>query len=136
MIRVSALPFGLQPTLYRGFSTRQMFALRARIWHIKEVPLGTPVGYGPLAYTRRRTRIAVIPYGFGDGIHRIIGNRCKMLVPAPAGAADRQAVHGLLQLTSPTFPRRRWGYGDHHRPGRGGKHLGLRDGRPLPRQPV
>ena len=80
MIRVSALPFGLQPTLYRGFSTRQMFALRARIWHIKEVPLGTPVGYGPLAYTRRRTRIAVIPYGFGDGIHRIIGNRCKMLV--------------------------------------------------------
>ncbi|WP_073050679.1 alanine racemase C-terminal domain-containing protein [Dethiosulfatibacter aminovorans] len=57
-----------------------MIQLKSRIYHIKTVPLNTPVGYGPLAYTRRETRIAVIPFGFGDGIHRIIGNRCKVLV--------------------------------------------------------
>ncbi|MCJ7855302.1 alanine racemase [Lachnospiraceae bacterium NSJ-143] len=78
-IRVGALPFGLQNPLYESFRTDEVIQLKTRVWHIKEVPLNTTVGYGP-HYTKRRTRLAVIPVGFGDGLHRSLSDRAYVLI--------------------------------------------------------
>ena len=64
-VRIAALLLGLSedsPMPSAGFY--------ARIFQIKEIPAGTPVGYGPTEYTLRPTRLAVIPVGFADGLRR------------------------------------------------------------------
>lgn len=78
-IRVSALPFGLQSKLYQEFELAEVIQLKSRIWYIKEVPRNTTVGYGP-HYTKRKTRLAIIPVGFGDGLHRSISDRAEVLI--------------------------------------------------------
>jgi len=78
-IRVSALPFGLQNPLYQSFVTDEVIQLKTSIWYIKDVPINTTVGYGP-HYTKRHTRLAVIPIGFGDGLHRSISDKGYVLV--------------------------------------------------------
>lgn len=78
-IRVSALPFGLQNKLYQDFEVGEIIQLKSRIRYLKNVPIHTTVGYGP-DYTTRATRLAVIPVGFGDGLHRSISNRAEVLV--------------------------------------------------------
>ena len=78
-IRVSALPFGLQNPLYQSFQLEEVLSLRTRILHLKEVPMGATVGSGP-HYTKRDTRLAIIPIGFGDGLHRSISHRAPVLI--------------------------------------------------------
>ena len=90
MIRVSALPFGLQNPLYQDFTTDEVIALKTKVVFLKDVPLGTTVGYGP-HYTKRQTRLAVIPIGFGDGLHRTISDRAPVLI-----GGQRAKVFGKL----------------------------------------
>lgn len=78
-IRVSALPFGLQNKLYQDFEVGEVIQLKSRIRYLKEVPIHTSVGYGP-DYTTRKTKLAILPVGFGDGLHRSISNRAEVLV--------------------------------------------------------
>ena len=78
-IRVGALPFGLQNPLYRDFYTDEVIQLKTRVWNIKEVEFNTTVGYGP-HYTKRKTKLAVIPVGFGDGLHRTISDKAEVII--------------------------------------------------------
>lgn len=78
-VRVSALPFGLQNKLYQDFEVGEVIQLKSRIRCLKHLPIRTTVGYGP-DYTIRATRLAIIPVGFGDGLHRSISNRAEVLV--------------------------------------------------------
>ena len=79
-VRTAALVLGLAEPLSRGIVTKPSAALRSTILQIKEVPLGTPVSYGPNYYTVRHTRLAVVPLGFGDGLRRDITNRTSLMV--------------------------------------------------------
>lgn len=78
-VRVGALPFGLQNPLYEDFRTDEAIQLKTRVWHIKEVPFNTTVGYGP-HYTKRKTKLAIIPIGFGDGLHRSLSDKAYVLI--------------------------------------------------------
>lgn len=44
-----------------------------RISQVKELPAGTPVGYGGTYVTKGPRRIAILPVGYGDGLPRILG---------------------------------------------------------------
>ena len=79
LVRISALLFGLQDPLYQSFQTKEVCSLRSRIVFLKDVPRGTTVGYGPHV-TRRATRLAVIPVGFGDGLHRSLSHQAPVLL--------------------------------------------------------
>ncbi|MDD5921624.1 MAG: alanine racemase [Eubacteriales bacterium] len=79
MVRVGALPLGLQAPLYGTLALPETASLKTKIWHIKEVPMGSTVGYGP-HYTKRRTKIAVIPIGFGDGLHRSLSDKAPVMI--------------------------------------------------------
>ncbi len=79
-VRVAALLLGLEAPAPRGIACVPSAQLKTRIYQIKEVEAGTPVSYGPTYYTLRRTRVAVIPLGFADGLRRTIQNKVSLMV--------------------------------------------------------
>ncbi|HEX5412229.1 MAG TPA: alanine racemase [Terriglobia bacterium] len=57
-----------------------ILTLKSRVVYLKDVPSGTPLGYGAAFHTRRRSRIATAPVGYADGLMRALSNRGRALV--------------------------------------------------------
>jgi alanine racemase len=57
-----------------------VLVLKSRIMSVREVPPGTPLGYGASYVTPGPARIACVPAGYADGINRLLSNRGKALV--------------------------------------------------------
>jgi alanine racemase len=55
-------------------------SLRTRIVNIRNVPAGEGVGYNAKFVANRPSKIAVLAAGYGDGIHRSLGNQGHVLV--------------------------------------------------------
>lgn len=55
-------------------------SLKSRIIFLKEVPPGTPIGYGCTYRTAERTVVATVPAGYADGFPRGLSNRGQVLV--------------------------------------------------------
>lgn len=79
-VRVGALLLGLCSAYSDMLDIKQSVTLRTRICQVKQIEANTPVSYGPIFHTLRKTRIAVIPMGFADGLRRTISNRGYMLI--------------------------------------------------------
>lgn len=54
--------------------------LISHVSHVKWVDAGTSVSYGGTFITQRRTRIATIPVGYGDGYPRSLSNKGYVLI--------------------------------------------------------
>jgi alanine racemase len=89
MVRPGALLYGYHPgydpaerraELEAKLPLRTVMSLRARIISLREVAAGEGVGYDAVFTTTRASRIAVISAGYGDGLHRSLGNRGRVLV--------------------------------------------------------
>jgi alanine racemase len=89
MVRPGVILYGYQPG-YEPIEKRPEFearlplkpvmSLRTRIISLRDVPEGAGVGYGESFVAKRPTRIGVLAAGYGDGIHRSLGNRGSVLV--------------------------------------------------------
>jgi len=55
-------------------------SLETEIMSVKEVPPGTPLGYGGAFVTARRSHIAILPIGYDDGLRRSLSGRFSVLV--------------------------------------------------------
>ena len=53
---------------------------KSRVVYLKDVPSGTPLGYGEAFHTRRPSRIATVPVGYADGLIRALSNRGHAIV--------------------------------------------------------
>ena len=53
---------------------RQVASLRSIIIQIKNIPTGDSVGYNRKYFAERQTRIGIVPIGYADGLHRMLGN--------------------------------------------------------------
>ena len=53
---------------------------KSRIVYLKDVPSGTPLGYGAAFYARRPSRIATVPVGYADGLSHALSNRGYAIV--------------------------------------------------------
>jgi alanine racemase len=89
MVRPGAILYGYHPgydpTELREESERKLplkpvMSLRSRIISLRDVPAGQGVGYDSTFVTSRASKIAVLAAGYGDGIHRSLGNKGKVLV--------------------------------------------------------
>ncbi len=63
-----------------------ILTFKSRVVYLKDVPSGTPLGYGAAFHTRRPSRIATVPVGYADGLSRALSNRGRGIVrgrPAP-----------------------------------------------------
>ena len=89
MVRPGAILYGYhpgydpveqRPAIEARLPLKPVMSLRTRIINIREIPEGAGVGYNETFIAKRPTRIAVLAAGYGDGIHRSLGNRGSVLV--------------------------------------------------------
>ena len=78
MVRTGIAMYGLTPDVAMGssrdFGLRPAMQLRAALYLVKDVPAGTPVGYGATEVTSRDTKLGVVAMGYADGIPRVAHN--------------------------------------------------------------
>jgi len=53
---------------------RQVATLRSIILQIKNIPAGDSVGYNRKFFAAKPMRIGIVPIGYADGLHRMLGN--------------------------------------------------------------
>jgi alanine racemase len=76
MVRTGIAIYGLTPDFNtlgssQSLGLRPAMQLRAALYLVKEVPAGSPVGYGATEKTSRDTKLGVVAMGYADGIPRI-----------------------------------------------------------------
>ncbi len=62
------------------FPLAPALTLKSRVSRVRELPIGAGISYGRTFVTRRPTRAALVPVGYGDGYHRLLSNRGRVLV--------------------------------------------------------
>jgi alanine racemase len=75
LCRVGAGLVGIDPS--RKLRLRPALTLSAPIASVREVAAGTSVGYGHSYITGSRTRLALLPVGYADGLPRIASERAS-----------------------------------------------------------
>ena len=89
MVRPGAILYGYHPgydpaerraEFEARLPLRPVMSLRARIIGLRNVAAGQGVGYDSQFVTTRPSRIGVLAAGYGDGLHRSLGNRGNVLV--------------------------------------------------------
>jgi alanine racemase len=82
LARAGAALYGIEPFpgALGGLTVRPALAWRARVTLVRELPAGATVGYGRTATLARPSKIATIAVGYGDGLHRALGNQGEVLV--------------------------------------------------------
>jgi alanine racemase len=89
MVRPGAILYGYHPG-YDPAEKREeaearlplkpVMSLRSKIISMRSVPAGAGVGYNATFVAKRPSRIGVLAAGYGDGIHRSLGNRGNVLL--------------------------------------------------------
>ena len=79
-VRVASLLLGIEPPAIRGTHCVPSVQLKTRIYQIKDIERGMPVSYGPICHTLRKTRVAVLPIGYADGLRRTIQTKASFIV--------------------------------------------------------
>ena len=59
---------------------RPVMSLETRVLAVKQVPSGTPLGYGGRFVTARPSTIAALPIGYHDGVRRSFSDRVSVLL--------------------------------------------------------
>jgi alanine racemase len=89
MVRPGAILYGYHPgydpaerraEIQALLPVKPVMSLRTRIINIRNIPVGAGVGYNETFIAKRPSRIAVLAAGYGDGIHRSLGNRGSVLI--------------------------------------------------------
>ena len=82
MVRPGIMTYGLIP--YTGSSEilefEPVLSLTSKVGFVKEVPSGTAVSYGGTFVTGRKSKLATVPVGYGDGFNRSLSNRGRALI--------------------------------------------------------
>jgi alanine racemase len=76
MVRTGIAMYGLSPDVNamgdsKKLGLKPVMQLRAKLHLVKQVPAGSPVGYGATAVTEKETKLGVVAMGYADGIPRI-----------------------------------------------------------------
>src|SRR5437016_10196795 len=89
MVRPGALLYGYHPgydpaekreEAEKLLPLKPVMSLRTKIIHLRRVPAGAGVGYDATFVPKRPSLIGVLAAGYGDGIHRSLGNRGSVLL--------------------------------------------------------
>ena len=81
MIRPGVVTYGMYPEReHGGIELRPAFALKTRIFSISEHAPGDTISYGRTFEITKPMRIAVLPIGYADGLHRCASGRLRVLI--------------------------------------------------------
>ena len=82
-VRAGITIYGIYPSEEVDRSRMRIYPVMSLVSHIayiKELEAGCPVSYGGTFITKRRSRIATIPAGYGDGYPRLLSNKGSVLI--------------------------------------------------------
>jgi alanine racemase len=89
MVRPGAILYGYHPgydpvekraEIEARLPLKAVMSLRSRIISLRNIPAGAGVGYNETFVAQRPSRIGVLAAGYGDGLHRSLGNRGSVLL--------------------------------------------------------
>jgi alanine racemase len=82
MVRPGLLSYGIFPKSLSGELSilKSCFQLKSRVSYFKVVERGEGISYGATYHTNKKTRIATISIGYGDGYRRSLSNRGEVLI--------------------------------------------------------
>lgn len=83
LVRAGIILYGLMPSdqVYTDkIQIKPAMELKSHVVYVKDVEKGTPVSYGGTYITPKKTRIATIPVGYGDGYPRSLSNKGYVLI--------------------------------------------------------
>lgn len=82
-VRAGIILYGLYPSDMvnkRAVTVYPAMELKSHIIYLKELEAGSPVSYGGTFVTQRKTKVATIPVGYGDGYPRNLSNKGYVLI--------------------------------------------------------
>jgi alanine racemase len=82
LVRPGIALYGLRSSpniTYKG-DFKPVMALKSRIVNVRDVDAQTPVSYGHTYATKRRSQIATVSVGYGDGYPRLLSNKGEVLI--------------------------------------------------------
>ncbi len=83
MVRVGIATYGLYPSeevMKDVVELRPVLSLKSHVILVKDVPVGQPISYGGTFVTKRTSKIATIPVGYGDGYPRALSSKGDVLI--------------------------------------------------------
>lgn len=80
LVRPGLALYGYDPRPSAGRGLRPVLSLKSRIGMLKDLPTGSSIGYGATYITKRLTRLAIVPLGYGDGYSCQWANRGQVLI--------------------------------------------------------
>lgn len=80
--RPGIILYGLNPSNEMATTPdlKPVMELKSIVTEIKEVPAGTPIGYGRKYITDKATKVATVPIGYADGYSRLLSSKGIMLI--------------------------------------------------------
>jgi alanine racemase len=82
LVRPGIMLYGGHPSpdFERSLLLKPVMNFKGKVIQVRELPDNTPVSYGRTYYTKGTQKIAVLSAGYGDGLHRSMSNRGKVLI--------------------------------------------------------
>ncbi len=82
MVRIGIAMYGLRPSdeVEPSVPIRPALSLKSHVARVRTLPPGSGISYGLTYVTKRETKVALVPVGYGDGYHRIVSNRGAVLI--------------------------------------------------------
>lgn len=93
MVRPGIALYGYAPGPGFGSELLPVLRWKTRVVSLRTIEAGTAVGYEATFVARRRSRLALLPLGYGDGLNRLLSNRGSVLV-----RGERAAVAGRISM--------------------------------------
>ncbi|MDP8259392.1 MAG: alanine racemase [Candidatus Gygaella obscura] len=88
LVRPGLMLYGIYPKKGVNLGLKPVMSLVTKVGFIKQLPIGHGVSYGHSFVARAKTKVAILPIGYGDGYFRafsdkayvlIRGKRCKII---------------------------------------------------------
>lgn len=82
MVRPGLMMYGIYPkqSLMKNILLKPALTLKTKITYVKSAPKGRSISYGMTYVTKKPTKIATIPVGYGDGYSRNFSNKAHVLI--------------------------------------------------------
>lgn len=80
MLRPGIALYGYAPCRQVQTELRPVLAWKTRVTGLREIEPGTTAGYDATFRASRRTRLALLPVGYADGLNRLLSNQGEVLV--------------------------------------------------------
>jgi alanine racemase len=83
MVRPGIVLYGYYPdrkTVKKDIGITPIMTLKSKVSLIKEVDKRKSISYGRKYYTKKKTKIASVPIGYGDGYSRLLSNKSQVVI--------------------------------------------------------